>query len=90
MYLHMLAWGRPSTEALLGDLVLGLSWALAYHARWIAPDAVMPQFGALTMLSSMLAWWRPDQRIWLPLAAVGLACGTKYAGGLLPMPVLLS
>ena len=91
VYLLILAWGRHWTEAWLGAALLGLSWEVAYHSRWIAPDAVMMQFGALTMLSAMLAWWRPDQRIWLPVAAAaaGLACGTKYTGGLLLLPVLL-
>jgi hypothetical protein len=92
VYLQVLAWGRHWAEALLAAALLGLSWEVSYHARWIAPDAVMMQFGALVMLGATLAVRRPGSRGWLVLAAVavGLACGTKYPGGALLLPVLVA
>jgi hypothetical protein len=91
VYLLQLAWGRHWSEALLAAMILAGSWEVAYHARWIAPDSVLMQFGALTMLFVVLAWKRPERRVWLWLAAVaaGLAVGTKYPSGLLLVPLLL-
>jgi len=79
-------WG----EALLAAGLVALSWEAAYHSRWIAPDALMMQFGALTLLLVTLALEKPEQRGWLAAAALsaGLACSTKYPGGLLLLPVL--
>lgn len=84
-------WRRRWAEALLAASVLGLSWEVAYHLRFTAPDSVMMQFAALTMLCVTLAKLRPNKRAWLRLAAVavGLACGTKYNGGALLLPVFI-
>ena len=91
-YLAVLAWRRSRREALLAACFLGLSWEIAYHARWVAPDAVVMQFGALTLLFSILAVVRPEQARWRRLAAVAaaLATGTKYPAGLLILPVLVA
>jgi 4-amino-4-deoxy-L-arabinose transferase-like glycosyltransferase len=78
------AMGSSWAEALVSAGILGLSWEVGYHARWIAPDAVLMQFVALTLLLSIMAVRRPAQRGWLIAAAsaAGLATGTKYPGGL--------
>ena len=76
--------GRP-WEALLAAAFLGLSWEVQYHSRWIAPDVVMMQFAAMTLLFSVLVLkgrrWKP----WLVAASIsaGLACATKYQAGAL-------
>jgi 4-amino-4-deoxy-L-arabinose transferase-like glycosyltransferase len=67
-----------------------LSWQFAYHARWIAPDAVMTSFAALFLLALALAW-RPGAGRWALLApaiAAGLAAATKYQGAILLLPAL--
>ncbi len=91
VYLSVWLWRRSRLEALLAAGILGLSWEIAYHARWGAPDAVMMQFGALTLLLTVTAARRPEQARWRHLAAVAaaLATGTKYPAGLLLIPVLL-
>ena len=93
VYLLQLVWRRSWIEALLAASILALSWQVAYHLRWISPDAVLMQFVALTTLLVMLVRLRPDHdRTWLRLAAVaaGLACGTKYQAGLILVPVLIA
>jgi hypothetical protein len=92
VYLAVWVWRRSRLEALLAAGCLGLSWEIAYHSRWGAPDAVMMQFGALTLWLTVAAARRPEQACWRRLAAVaaGLATGTKYPAGLLLIPVLLA
>ena len=65
VYLLVLGWGRHWAEAMLAASALGLSWEVAYHLRWIAPDGVLMQFSALTLLAVLQAWRRPDRREWL-------------------------
>ena len=90
VFLAVSSWRGRVTEALVAACTLGLSWEVAYHGRWIAPDAVMMQFCALTLLFLLRAQARPMERRWALLAAVaaGLATGTKYPAGLLLLPVL--
>jgi 4-amino-4-deoxy-L-arabinose transferase-like glycosyltransferase len=91
-FLAALARGRHWIEALLAASILGCSWEVAYHLRWVAPDGVLMQFGALTLLCVIAALRHERPRAWIALAAVaaGLATGTKYPGGLLLVPVLLA
>jgi 4-amino-4-deoxy-L-arabinose transferase-like glycosyltransferase len=81
-------WSRSRAEAALAAGLLAFSWELGYHARWIAPDAVMMQFGALSLLCARLALSRGSVRwSWAAAAAAGLACGTKYPGGAFVLPI---
>lgn len=91
VYLAVLFWRKRWMEALLAAAILGSSWEVAYHARWIAPDGIMMQFGALFLLLVAVALKRDRTRgHWLVAAAAvaGLACGTKYTGGILLFPSL--
>ena len=90
-YLAQLRWRGRVGEALLAATIVGLSFEFAYHARWIAPDAVNVQLTALCMLLLVGAWSSPRPRGWLLTAAAvaGLATGTKYTAGLLLLPVLI-
>jgi hypothetical protein len=92
VYLQPLAWGRSWWEGLAAAAILGFSWEVGYHARWIAPDTVLMQFGALTLLCATLALQRPGHKGWLYASALaaGLACGAKYPGGLLIVPLLIA
>jgi len=92
VYLLVLRWRDSVVEALLAASFLGLSWEVAYHARWIATDTMLMQFAALTLFLIMLSRLEPDKTRWLYLAAVtaGLGFGTKYPGGLLLVPVLVA
>ena len=89
IFLTVWAWGGEIWLAGMSGLMLATTFEVIYHARWVAPDTILMQFGALTLWLLVLAWkrnWSPAA----PLAAVaaGLACGTKYPGALLMAPIL--
>ncbi|MCC7385752.1 MAG: phospholipid carrier-dependent glycosyltransferase [Deltaproteobacteria bacterium] len=94
VYVLIYAWRRVWWEALLGAAILGLSFELGYHARWVAPDGVMMQFGALTMallvVSRQALPGAPGSYLTAAAIAAGLTCGSKYPGGILLLPVLLA
>lgn len=93
VYLMVAAWRSSRGEALLAAALLALSWEVNYHSRWIAPDTIMMQFGALTMMSVFYAY-RSGKLFgkWLTVAAAaaGLAASTKYTGGILILSPLLA
>ncbi|HEX4697143.1 MAG TPA: glycosyltransferase family 39 protein [Candidatus Udaeobacter sp.] len=91
VFVTVRAFKRSGWEAVFASAVILTSWEIAYHARWVAPDTIQMQFTALWLMffalalhSSTRAW------LWLRLSAVaaGLACGTKYQGGILLVPVI--
>ncbi len=89
IFLTVWAWGGGICLACVGGILLATTFEVIYHARWVAPDTILMQFGALTLLLLVLAWkrgWAPATR--LAAVAAGLACGTKYPGALLMAPVL--
>jgi hypothetical protein len=92
MYLLLLRWRGSVWLALLGSCVLAGSWELAYHARWIATDAMVTQFAALVILCLVMADRSDKKDFWLRAAAcaAGLATGTKYTQGLQLIPVVLA
>jgi hypothetical protein len=80
--------GRSRVEAFLAAAILAGSWEVAYHSRWIAPDAVVMQFALLCFLCAastrrVLLW------SYVGAAAAGLTIGTKYTGGLV-LPFFLA
>jgi hypothetical protein len=81
LYFLCRAMDRSQIESFLAAAILGLSWEIGYHSRWIAPDAVMMQFAVLSFLCFGVAMKRRSIG-WLYVAAivVGLAAGTKYPG----------
>ena len=85
VYLLVLRWRGGVLEALLASSLLATSWEFAYHARWIAPDGPLLQFATLCVLLLFCAQSSERAARWLAAAAVaaGLACGSKYTGGLL-------
>jgi len=93
VYLLVLVWRKNWKEALLSASVLGLSWEVNYHIRWVTPDGIMMQFAALTLLFLVLAIYRPGSKFfWLKAAAIaaGLTTGSKYTAALLIVPLLLT
>ena len=94
VYLMVGFWRNNWNTALFSAAFLGLSWEMAYHARWIAPEGILLQFAALTMMLALTSYLLSTPlsyaRIWLfcTAAAAGLACGTKYQGAALLLPVL--
>ncbi|MGE5461789.1 MAG: phospholipid carrier-dependent glycosyltransferase [Syntrophothermus sp.] len=92
-YLLVFIWTKQWLQALLSSTLLASSWEFAYHARWIAPDAILMQFGVLTLLLVFLALGSSGRQrfVWLIAAAVaaGMACSTKYFGGIFLVPVFL-
>ncbi len=91
VYLAVLTLRRSPAEAALAAAILGLSWECAYHARWVAPDTIAMQFGALTLLLTLRMLLEPGRPPWQRLATVAaaLTCGTKYPGGLFLLPILI-
>lgn len=87
-----LVWGRSHFLAALAAAVLGSSWELSYHSRWIAQDALMAQFTTLCLLLSSVGRFRPGQQGWFKAAAVaaGLACGMKYTAALVLIPLFVA
>jgi len=92
IYRLVLRWRRSGFEALLAACLLGSSFEVAYHVRWIAPDGLLMQFAALTLMAVFAAVHAADGRRWLLVAAIaaGFGCGSKYPGGLLAVPVFVA
>jgi len=94
VYLLIIKLTDDSVQALLGSVILMSSWQVAYHARWLAPDGILMQFGILSILLAVLSLRASGNRklIWLCLAAIiaGFTCGTKYYGGLFLVPVFIA
>jgi hypothetical protein len=89
LYFLCRAMDRSQIESFLAAAILGLSWEIGYHSRWIAPDAVMMQFVVFAFLCLGVATKKRSVG-WLygSAIAVGLAAGTKYPGALL-LPFVL-
>jgi hypothetical protein len=82
-------------SGLVAASVVGLSWEFSYHGRFIATDAMLAQFTALTLallMRALVAVTRSRERAWLRLAAVaaGLGIGAKVPGVFLFVPVLVA
>ena len=92
VYLTVLVWGGPPMQAAFAAALLGTSWEIGYHSRWVTCDCILLQFAALTTLFNSLAVHRRNSEKWLVGAAItaGLGAGTKYPGGALLLPVLLA
>ncbi|HVZ73676.1 MAG TPA: phospholipid carrier-dependent glycosyltransferase [Polyangia bacterium] len=75
--------------------VVGTSWELSYHGRWIAVDSMLAQFTALELALVSLAT-RPvsaARERWLLLAsavAAGLGLGSKTTGVFLTLPIFIA
>ena len=92
VHLTVLARGGSTLEALLASSLLGLSFEVAYHLRWVAPDGLLMEAGALTLLFATLSLRRARAKPWVLAAAVaaGLGCASKYPGGLLLIPASMA
>jgi hypothetical protein len=92
VFIAVRACKRSGWEAVFASAVILTSWEVAYHARWVAPDTIQMQFTALWLMFFALALHSNRRAsLWLRLSAVaaGLACGTKYQGGILLVPVVI-
>lgn len=95
VFIAVARWQSNRFEAVTAAALLAGSWELNYHARNIAPDALVMQFGALTTMWVAFAMTAQNPRRertyrLLAAAAAGLACGTKYPGGLFLLPIFAS
>lgn len=79
-------------EALLAAALLGTSWEIAYHARWVAPDVILVTFACAALWGALRGRTQAQSSSWLVVAAIaaGLATGTKWTAGLLVLPVVLA
>jgi hypothetical protein len=90
VYLTVLILTRRWWQASLAAAIVGLSWELGYHARWLANDCLLAQFAALCVLLLVLYHRRGSSGwLWGAAIAAGFAAGTKYQGVLLLAPVML-
>lgn len=89
----MLRWRRNAVFALIAAALLGGSWELNYHSRYIAPDALMMQFAALAITLMLFAQTTKSasRRLWiyrLAASIIGAATATKYQAVLLFLPLI--
>lgn len=92
IFIAVRACNRSGWEAAFAAGVILTSWEIGYHARWVAPDAIQMQFAALWLMFFALALHSTVRPLlWLRVSAVaaGLACGTKYQGGILLLPIMV-
>ena len=77
-------------RGLYAAALVGTSFEVAYHARWVAPDLIMMQFVALFLACmSRVGPAGGGRRWWMAAAlAAGAATATKYTAGLLLLPLL--
>ncbi|MFT7485536.1 MAG: hypothetical protein ACI9F9_001386 [Candidatus Paceibacteria bacterium] len=87
-----LAWRNNAFEALFAACFVAGSFEVGYHSRWVAPDAILMQFGALCLFACLCAVRKGGPSRWtsLALVAAGLAAGTKYTGGIFLLPALVA
>ncbi|MDM8554068.1 glycosyltransferase family 39 protein [Desulfococcaceae bacterium HSG7] len=93
IFLFTYKWSENLIESMLSSLILGASWELMYHARWVTPDCILMQFSILAMYFMYLGIHsKKYHKTFLILASitVGFCCGTKYPGGVLIVPLFLS
>lgn len=66
------------------------SWHMAFHSRWLAPDAMLASITAVFLCALIYRWMYPDSRRWpIAVAALaGVATSTKYQGGVLLIAAL--
>jgi hypothetical protein len=83
--------GRRRSEAVIAAAILASSWEVAYHSRYVAPDAIMMQFVWLAFACLAAGQFLKHKYAWFyaGAAAIGLAMGTKYPGALV-LPVFLA
>ena len=87
--------GRRLAGSWAGFTAAGIyltSWHLAFHARWLAPDAMLASVTAFVTWALVSRWQFPTSRRWAIAAAalVGIGTSTKYQGAALIVPVLLT
>jgi hypothetical protein len=72
--------GRGAMESFIAAALIAFSWEVGYHSRWVAPDALMMQFGWLSFLCLAVGERSMRNLRWFysGAAAIGLAMGSKY------------
>jgi hypothetical protein len=77
--------GRSRLEAFIAAAILTFSWEIAYHSRYVAPDAIMMQFAWLSIACMAVSQFKKNRLVWLYLGsvAIGLSTGTKYPGAII-------
>ncbi|MEY2505278.1 MAG: hypothetical protein QOJ05_239 [Verrucomicrobiota bacterium] len=91
LWIYLAVWviTRRWWQATLAAAILGTSWELAYHARFLVGDCLLAQFSALCLLLLALHHRRGHSGwLWAAAIAAGFATGTKYPGVLLLAPVM--
>jgi len=80
-----------SWSGLLSALMLITSFEFTYHARWIAPDALLVLFVSCSILSQykIITDKKP---LWIVVSSIllGLCFSTKYPGGIVVVPLIIS
>jgi Dolichyl-phosphate-mannose-protein mannosyltransferase len=89
LYAMVRRWRASAFEAVTAAGLFSLSWEIAYHARWVAPD-VLTASAAAAVLWAVQRSLGDRRTRWLAAAgaAAGVATSAKYPSGLLLLPVL--
>ena len=76
---------------LFASLSLITSFEFFYHARWMAPDALLVLFIICSMLFQYKFISKGNKMYWLVLASIsaGLCISTKYPGGIILVPLFI-
>lgn len=84
------SWRRKIADALVAGALVALSWEVAYHARWIAPDALMMMLASLSLacLGAAERSEKPARWLYAAAAAAGLAFAARYSGALMFLLVI--
>ena len=97
LFIYFLA-GRLSENKWIGlfaALTLITSPELIYHARWVAPDAILMFFLSCSLASQYQIFTAKRNRqrhFWIVISSIlaGLCVGAKYPGGLIIFPLLIA
>ncbi|QQR80914.1 MAG: glycosyltransferase family 39 protein [Deltaproteobacteria bacterium] len=94
IYLLVRDMSGSSYSSLIAALVTMSSWELIYHARWIAPDAILVFFISSALWAQHKLIQSSHQKIffWTVIASIGsaLCIATKYPAGLILIPLFIS
>jgi hypothetical protein len=93
IYVLLYQWRKRWYEALIAACLIALSWEVAYHLRFVAPDGYLMLFVILTLAGALLYMHQKIPR-WLMLSGVMTGCviASKYnawAVGFIPVSALL-
>ncbi len=91
VYFAVLVWRKNQWEAWLAAALMGTSWEVGYHCRWFSVDPLLMLAGAVLIFTlAKSRGLESDKWLWLSTVTAALGFSSKYPGGALLIPVMLS